>query len=98
MNPTEFFWRSNAAVLRRRGSLLNRLAELEYFRGSEPRLSAEHKNLLQQNEKLGGRHGGQRCFVIGNGPSLKRQDLAPLADEVTFVKSAFWKHPILATG
>ena len=98
MNPTEFFWRSNAAVLRRSGSLLNRLAELAYFRGSEPRLSAEHKNLLQQNEKLGGRHGGQRCFVIGNGPSLKRQDLAPLADEVTFVMNAFWKHPILDTG
>jgi hypothetical protein len=30
------------------------------------------------------RHRGQRCFVIGNGPSLARMDLSPLAGEVTF--------------
>lgn len=29
-------------------------------------------------------HRGQRCFVLGNGPSLRRTDLAPLRDEVTF--------------
>ena len=33
--------------------------------------------------------------MIGNGPSLARQDLAPLGDEITFVMNAFWKHPIL---
>jgi hypothetical protein len=26
----------------------------------------------------------ERCFVIGNGPSLNRMDLSPLRDEVTF--------------
>ncbi len=30
------------------------------------------------------KHVGQRCFLIGNGPSLKDMDLAPLKDEVTF--------------
>lgn len=30
-----------------------------------------------------GRHTGQRCFIMGNGPSLAKMDLAPLADEVT---------------
>jgi hypothetical protein len=30
------------------------------------------------------RHAGQRCFIIGNGPSLKDMDLAPLRNEVTF--------------
>jgi hypothetical protein len=30
------------------------------------------------------RHKGQRCFIIGNGPSLKRTDLSLLRDEVTF--------------
>jgi hypothetical protein len=98
MDPIQLFWRSNAAVLRRGGSLLTRLAEQAYFRGSEPKLSSGQKNLLRQNEKLRGRHAGTRCFVIGNGPSLKKQDLAPLADEVTFVMNAFWKHPILETG
>jgi hypothetical protein len=98
MDPIQFFWRSNAAVLRRSGSILNRLAERAYFHGSKPKLSTEQKGLLQQNEKLRGRHAGQRCFVIGNGPSLQKQDLAPLANEVTFVMNAFWKHPILDTG
>jgi len=98
MGPIQLFWRSNAAVLRRGGSLLTRLAEHAYFRGSEPKLSSAQKNLIRQNEKLRGCHAGKRCFVIGNGPSLKSQDLAPLANEITFVMNAFWKHSILDTS
>src|SRR5512136_2754506 len=30
------------------------------------------------------RHRGQRCFVIGNGPSLKQTDLTKLRNEVTY--------------
>jgi hypothetical protein len=30
------------------------------------------------------KHKGQRCFIIGNGPSLKEMDLAPLRNEFTF--------------
>ena len=29
-------------------------------------------------------HKGQRCFIIGNGPSLKQMDLNPLRNEFTF--------------
>jgi hypothetical protein len=29
-------------------------------------------------------HKGKRCFVIGNGPSLKQMDLTPLRNEFTF--------------
>ncbi len=29
-------------------------------------------------------HRGQRCFIIGNGPSLKQMDLSPLQNEITF--------------
>lgn len=29
-------------------------------------------------------HRGERCFIIGNGPSLKHTDLAKLKDEYTF--------------
>ena len=29
-------------------------------------------------------HRGERCFILGNGPSLGATDLAPLADEITF--------------
>lgn len=34
-------------------------------------------------EKLRGYHWGKRCFLIGNGPSLKKMDLRPLANEYT---------------
>jgi len=30
------------------------------------------------------RHRGQRCFVIGNGPSLRKTDMSMLRDEFTF--------------
>ncbi len=29
-------------------------------------------------------HRGERCFIMGNGPSLAQMDLTPLANEVTF--------------
>ena len=29
-------------------------------------------------------HRGERCFIIGNGPSLQRTDLSKLCDECTF--------------
>ncbi len=35
-------------------------------------------------EKFHDRYWGKRCFVIGNGPSLKKTDLTKLKDEYTF--------------
>ncbi len=29
-------------------------------------------------------HAGERCFIIGNGPSLRKMDLSPLKHEYTF--------------
>lgn len=34
--------------------------------------------------KLKNKHKGQRCFIIGNGPSLRAQDLELLKDEICF--------------
>lgn len=31
-----------------------------------------------------GRHNHQRCFILGNGPSLSTMDLSPLKNEITF--------------
>jgi hypothetical protein len=45
-----------------------------------------HKNL----------HRGQRCFIMGNGPSLNRCDLTLLKSEVTFgVNSIFLNEPTM---
>ena len=35
--------------------------------------------------------GRERCFVIGNGPSLNRDELDCLRDEITFVCNRFYK-------
>ena len=43
--------------------------------------------LVRSNELLTGyynRHHGQRCVIIGNGPSLNKMDLSFLKDEITF--------------
>jgi hypothetical protein len=34
--------------------------------------------------RLKDRHRGERCFILGNGPSLRQTDLALLRDEYTF--------------
>lgn len=34
--------------------------------------------------KYKNRHKGERCFIIGNGPSLKKMDLSLLKNDVTF--------------
>lgn len=37
---------------------------------------------LRRCEALRNRHAGERCFVLGNGPSLRHTDLTRLRDEV----------------
>jgi len=50
--------------------------------------------LLRQNREFDGLHSNhRRCFVIGNGPSLKTQDLKPLANEMVIVANSFFQHP-----
>lgn len=39
---------------------------------------------------LKGKHQGERCFIIGNGPSLNEIDLTLLKDEVTFGVNAIY--------
>jgi hypothetical protein len=50
--------------------------------------------LLAKNRPLVGLHRtSRRCFVIGNGPSLKTQNLRPLANETVIVANSFFQHP-----
>lgn len=39
---------------------------------------------IRQLSALKDRYRGERCFVIGNGPSLRRTDVSKLRDEFTF--------------
>jgi hypothetical protein len=50
--------------------------------------------LINENEKklaaLKNKHAGQRCFIIGNGPSLNNIDLTLMKDEITFGVNAIY--------
>ena len=58
----------------------------------QPKLSKSDHALLERNRVLKDCHRGRRAFVIGTGPSLQNQNIAPLANELTYVMSGFWKH------
>jgi hypothetical protein len=56
--------------------------------------SLTFKKMLSPNIALKDRHRDRkRCFVLGNGPSLRDQDLSPLKDEIVFVCNFFNLHP-----
>ena len=42
------------------------------------------KKVLSKNKELENRFSGKRCFIIGNGPSVKQQDISVLKDEFVF--------------
>jgi hypothetical protein len=47
-------------------------------------LSKELKASRKQIHNYRDNHRGQRCFIIGNGPSLRKTDLSLLEQEITF--------------
>jgi hypothetical protein len=85
--------RSVGEVLRRSALSIDRLSyKMGCMAHTRRGIASE---FLLRNEIFRNCHKGQRCFVIGNGPSIKSQDLSCLHNEITFVLNAFWKHPIL---
>lgn len=61
-----------------RDQLLPRVEGITYGLAPSGRRSRERLTRLRD------RYAGERCFIIGNGPSLVRTDLALLRDEYTF--------------
>lgn len=45
---------------------------------------AENKKICDELKSYKNIHKGERCFIIGTGPSLKTEDLDKLKDEFTF--------------
>lgn len=46
--------------------------------------SKRYLNLLQDNKKFQHTHSGERCFVLANGPSIKKENLELLKGETLF--------------
>ncbi len=47
-------------------------------------LSPARAAALRRMQQYKDKHRGERCFIIGNGPSLRQMDLSPLRGETTF--------------
>ncbi len=50
-----------------------------WARAASPRWQANRRKIAS----FQARHAGERCFILGNGPSLRRTDLSLLKDEIT---------------
>ena len=58
--------------------------EMRWRRKQAEILRFREYGLVKTNIKYKNIHNGKRCFIIGNGPSLKTVDLEKLKDEITF--------------
>jgi len=74
---------------------LDLLSNVRSGRRSHSIIGFEESKILARNDQFRNMFVGRRCFVIGNGPSLNKQDLSPLANEITIVMNEFYMHPIL---
>ena len=59
-----------------------------WYNRANHQLAALFDGRLRESQKalaaFHDRHAGQRCFILGNGPSLRRTDLRRLKGEITF--------------
>lgn len=53
--------------------------------------------LAARNIRFKNRHQGQRCFILATGPSVQRQDLNLLKDEICIAVSQFYLHQDIKT-
>lgn len=56
------------------------------------RQDPRYQSSLRRLATFRDRHAGQRCFILGNGPSLNHTDLSLLRNEVTFGLNRIYMH------
>lgn len=57
----------------------------------------EERALLLATRQLENRHAGQRCFLLGAGSSISKQDLSKLQGETVISVSNTFVHPLFTT-
>jgi hypothetical protein len=50
------------------------------------------KEFISINDNLKDIHKGKRCFILGSGPSIKKENLLVLKDEIVFALNNFYVH------
>ncbi|MBY3596245.1 hypothetical protein [Rhizobium bangladeshense] len=66
--------------------------ELKRRLNNRHKFSADVAKSLAENRQLAGLHAGQRCFILGNGPSVKGLDLSRLQGENVITVSNGYLH------
>lgn len=56
-------------------------------------LTRKYQDILAKNLEIKNKYLGQRCFILGSGPSIKDLDLNRLQDEYVLVVNEFDRHP-----
>lgn len=64
--------------------------KIQYIRSYKHFL--KYKNLVAKNIELKDIHKGKRCFILGSGPSIKKENLKPLKNEIVFALNNFYVH------
>ena len=84
---------SNSALKQSDSQVLNQLSILESKSDTVPTVNESVISApeLIQNTKFINSHIGEECFVVGNGPSLKRVDLDKLKDKFVITCNRFTK-------
>jgi len=72
-----------------------RLGSISDVSKTNPILNLE--DLLRRNRHFKNLHAGQRCFIVGNGPSTQYQNLSRLKDEITIAVNDFARNPEAAS-
>ncbi len=65
----------------------NLIQRIRFFTGRYAKKFHTDRNKVLKNI-----HRDERCFIVGNGPSIKNQDLVKLKTETTFFVNMFYKH------
>ncbi len=66
------------------------LNKLQYIKAKQK--FSKYKNLVSKNIELKDKHKGKRCFILGSGPSIKKEDLKLLKNEIVFALNNFYVH------
>ncbi len=69
--------------------IVNYLRDIQFY--TKWLFSKNLRNEMFRNKTLKNKHKGKRCFIIGNGPSLKNHDLNKLTNEHVFTVNYMMK-------
>ena len=64
---------------------------VNFFENEIEKYPYKHWRQILTGLQLKDKHKGKRCFVIGNGPSLRTEDLERLNGEITFAANRIFK-------